>query len=138
MVRAFLPWLLLALITAACGVTTVSAAPRPNVKLALTVHDGHGHTRHATLKCRSHAHATGFLRDAPKRHCRSARQLAHFLASKPDPGRPCAEVYGGPQTARVQGRIGGRAIDRRFHRRDGCGMDDWEAASDLLGGVPRG
>jgi hypothetical protein len=133
MVRTFLPWLLLASLAVACGAADAGAAGRPNVKLAIAVHDGHGHTRHATLRCRSHAHATGFLRDAPRRHCRSARALRHFLAAKPDPSRPCAEVYGGPQTARVQGRIGGKVIDRRFHRRDGCGMDDWEAAGDLIG-----
>ena len=114
-----------------------AAARRPRVKLAIAVHDGRGHTRRATLSCRSRAHATGFLRHAPRRHCRTARELRYFLASKPDPRRPCAEIYGGPQTARVQGQIGGRTIDRRFHRKDGCGIDDWENVKDLLGGVPR-
>jgi hypothetical protein len=65
------------------GATVASSAPRKAVSLRVTVHDGHGGTRHAKLSCHDSAHARG------------------------------------------------------FNRADGCGIDDWENAKDLLGGVPR-
>lgn len=111
--------------------------PRPDASLRVTVHDGKGSSRKATLTCRAKSSATGFLRDAPASHCRTARRLARFLAAPPDPRRACAELYGGPQTARVRGKVGARSIDRGFNRADGCGIDDWHRARDLLGGDPR-
>jgi hypothetical protein len=135
---------LAALLLAGCGGAASGSTaggekpPRPEVSLRMTVHDGKGGKRKATLTCRAASSATGFLRDVPGRHCRTARRLARFLAAAPDPHRACTEIYGGPQTARVKGRIGESAIDRRFHRSDGCGIADWHRARDLLGSDPRG
>jgi hypothetical protein len=114
-----------------------SAAPRPDVTLRVRVSDDQrGPPLRATLTCRETATASGFLSDHPRAHCRSARRLARFLTSKPNPHRACTEIYGGPQTARITGRIGTTKVDRRFHRADGCGIADWHRARDLLGGEP--
>jgi hypothetical protein len=109
------------------------AAPGPVVNLQIAVGDGHGHRSAAHLRCRgSAAAATGYLRGHAAAACRRARALATFLASEPPPTRECTQIYGGPDAARVRGRIGSRAVDRRFARTDGCAIADWTRAGVLL------
>ena len=57
------------------------------------------------------------------------------LAPTP-PNVACTELYGGPQTASVTGRLHGRAVDARFSRVDGCEIARWEAAAPILEGAP--
>jgi hypothetical protein len=103
------------------------------VALTITANDGAGHVSTAKLTCRgTSAAATGYLRPRAGAACRRARVLAAFLDVAPPPDRICTQVYGGPQTARVRGRIGSRVIDRRFSRRDGCEIADWTRAALLL------
>jgi len=121
---------------AACGEREPSSAA-PRVELKVRVSDGEGQTARATLECRGRrARVTGFLRRARSRPCGFARREARFLASRPDPDRVCTEVFGGPDTARVTGRIGKRRVDRRFSRSDGCAIADWDRASRLFAGAP--
>ena len=46
--------------------------------------------------------------------------------------RVCTDIFGGPQTATVEGTIRGKAVSARFARRNGCEIARWEAASPLL------
>lgn len=46
--------------------------------------------------------------------------------------RACTELFGGPQTARVTGVVGGRRLDARFSRRNGCEIERWDALAPLL------
>lgn len=119
---------------AASAQTATTAATSPkNVTLRLTYKDPDGHFSSARLTCRGLARtATGYLRHRPVAACRTARRLPAFLASRPSPDRICDQQYGGPETARIRGTIGGRAIDKRFARRDGCGIYDWDRAGVLL------
>jgi hypothetical protein len=48
----------------------------------------------------------------------------------------CTEIYGGPATARVTGRLEGRTIDARFSRNNGCEIARWDALEWLLGRAP--
>lgn len=99
----------------------------------MTVADGAGTVRRATLTCEAEtAGGTGFLRRRAGRHCESARALADLLATAPDHGRPCTEIYGGPLTAHVRGSIGPHKIDRHLTRKDGCEIADWDKAAPLL------
>jgi hypothetical protein len=114
----------------AAGNTT--PAPPP-ATLSMTANDGAGHVSSARLTCRgTSATATGYLRLRAAAACRRARALAAFLDVAPPQNRICTQIYGGPQTARVRGRIGSRLIDRRFSRRDGCEIADWGRAALLL------
>ncbi len=105
------------------------------VNLRIEADTGRGtEVRRATLTCDGDgSRATGFLerRDAG-RLCRRAYALERFLARAPDGDRACTEVYGGPSRARVRGNVRGRAVNRRFHRSDGCGIADWDRARPLL------
>ena len=116
---------------------TVAPSPAdsaaPGVRLEIGYDDGSGHTKTGRLSCRgSRARASGFLRRRPaSRLCRVARDLRGFLTVPPR-DEVCTEVWGGPDRARVSGRIGGDRIDRRLARRDGCEIDDWDRAQPLL------
>jgi hypothetical protein len=121
---------------AACGsgpaAGNATPAP-PAVALTVTANDGVGHVSTAKLTCRgTSTGATGYLRARAGAACRRARVLAAFLDVAPPPDRICTQIYGGPQTARVRGRIGARVIDRRFSRRNGCEIADWARAALLL------
>jgi hypothetical protein len=124
----------------ACGdeddAGAAAEAKPASVVLALRVSDGEGTTRRARLVCRTDgtAELTGYLRrENGRSKCRSARRLGRFLATQPDERRICTFIYGGPQTARVRGRVGERQIDRRFKRTNGCEIDDWDRVDSLLG-----
>jgi len=130
---------------AATGVAAVllgTAAPalpvggtQPVVRLTITFIRDEGAPRHvAHLRCSGErARADGYLADVgPVRACRLARRHARLLASVPDERRACTQIYGGPERARVRGRIGGRSIDRPFTRSDGCRIDEWTRAMPLL------
>ena len=109
------------------------------VELEISVEERPGETRSARLECRGErALASGFLAGDPASACRAARRLAPLLADEPDPDRICTQVYGGPQTARLTGRVGGRQVDRRLARTDGCEIAEWDRAAALLGGPPAG
>ncbi len=113
---------------------TANGAGAPaNVSLRVSVADDDGPRAGARLSCRgATATARGYLRNRPVTACRTARRIARFLASRPSSAGACIQVYGGPQRARVRGTIGSRSIDRRFARRDGCEIADWDRARVLL------
>jgi hypothetical protein len=127
----------LACSSGATGAAPPPAPPAPAVGLTLTVADRPGQLRSATLSCSGgHARATGYLRGRPLAACAAARRLAAFLATRPPDDRICTQIYGGPATGRVRGRIAGRPIDRRFARTDGCQIADWERVNALLAPPP--
>lgn len=80
------------------------------------------------------------MRDAPgpdqyAARCEDAACAARWmrlLDRREDPARACIELYGGPETARVRGTVGGRRVDVRFGREDGCAIEDYEALFRLL------
>ena len=52
------------------------------------------------------------------------------------PATACAEIYGGPATARVEGTLDGEPIDATFDRRNACEMARWDGVQALLGPAP--
>ena len=132
--RTALVLTLAAAIVAGCGGDDGDAATPPNVRLSFTVTEPGEATKRATLSCTSDSRrATGYLRGRSTRAlCTHARRLRVFLDTPPDRNRPCTQIYGGPEKARVTGRIGARTIDRRFDRSDGCQIADWDRMGSLL------
>lgn len=49
------------------------------------------------------------------------------------PGTACAAVYGGPETARVEGTLDGRPLQATFDRTNACEIARWDRAAALLG-----
>lgn len=103
------------------------------VRLSIRVSDGRGSARAAEIACGAGPpRATGYLSGAAEEACRQARRLGPWLATEPDEDRICTQVYGGPQEASIQGSVGGRRIDRRLGRANGCQIADWARAAALL------
>ena len=115
---------------------TPGGAAREAVRLEISVSTGPGHSARGELHCRGReTRGSGFLAANPRTFCERALRLSSLLLDKPDPRRVCAQVYGGPETAHVEGRLAGRAVDRRFSREDACQIRDWERAAPLLAGA---
>ena len=51
-------------------------------------------------------------------------------------GTACAEIYGGPATARVDGTLDGRPLHAAFDRTNACEMERWDRVEALLGPAP--
>ena len=52
-----------------------------------------------------------------------------------EPVRPdvaCTELYGGPETATIEGTLDREQVDARFSREDGCEIARWEKVAPLL------
>jgi hypothetical protein len=60
-----------------------------------------------------------------------AKLTADMLEPLP-PDTICTQIYGGPQTAHVQGTFEGREVDVRFGRSNGCEIHRWDVASFLF------
>jgi hypothetical protein len=122
-----------------CGEADEPAAPRatsPAVELNVLYDDGSGRKTTGALTCRgTESRATGALEGrgaSAEKLCEQARGNAELLTTKPDKGRTCTQVYGGPETAVVTGAIDGEKVDRRFTRTNGCEIADYARASGLL------
>ena len=85
--------------------------------------DGGADARTVRLQCPSERRATA---------CRRLRALspAAFL---PKPASvACTELYGGPQTGRIRGTVGGRRVDGRYERTDGCEIGRFDRVRPVL------
>lgn len=127
--RVLLPVLLLALLLAACsgGDERVTAA-RPGTELRVEVVPAPGATPTPwTLTC----DPTGGDHPDPQAACADLARGPDPLAPVP-PDAVCAQVHGGPQTARVRGALDGRAVSLELSRTDGCRTDQWDRLGALL------
>lgn len=71
---------------------------------------------------------------ATDKDCQELLDLARgdlFDAALP-PGTVCTQLFGGPQTATVEGILAGRNVTTTFTRVDGCQIDRWDRAMPLL------
>jgi Subtilisin inhibitor-like len=84
-----------------------------------------GPTRTWTLRC----DPTGGSH--PRAAAACAQVSAAALRALP-PGTICTQIYGGPQTARVRGRVEGKPVDARFSRTNGCEIHRWDSVGALF------
>ncbi len=123
----------LALMTA-CGpgsgtpqIESTTSTTSPSTELTITVHPRGtgGPTRTWTLRC-----------DPPggnhPRIAAACEQVSVRALRALPPGTICTQIYGGPQTARVRGRIDGRPVEARFSRTNGCEIHRWDSVGALF------
>jgi hypothetical protein len=68
------------------------------------------------------------------------RRLARLTPQDLDPvpaTTACAQVYGGPATARVTGELRGMTVSASFNLTDACELARWRRNAALLGPPPR-
>jgi len=130
-----------ALVAAMAGGCSSTQDPKLIARLQVEVRLGDltGAIRSSELICRRDVTSgTGYLAfdQWALRACHdltSNPEVTRFLISGPPRGRPCPELYGGPQRARITGTVRGRSVDRSIDRTNGCGIRDWELLELLLG-----
>jgi hypothetical protein len=81
-----------------------------------------------TLRCNP---ARGTL-PRPARACRKLAAEGRALFAPVPPDTVCTQIYGGPQRARVVGRVGGKFVWAIVTRTDGCQIGRWERLSPWL------
>lgn len=81
-----------------------------------------------TLKC---PQGTGTLPDA-RAACSKLKQVSAKTFAPVPTGTACTEIYGGPQTAQVGGRLAGKPISAEFERTNGCESARWDLLTFLF------
>jgi hypothetical protein len=81
-----------------------------------------------TLRCNP---ARGTL-PRPEVACRRLAAGGRRLFARGGAGQACTQIWGGPQTARVIGRVLGEPVWANFSRTDGCRIARWQRVSPWL------
>ena len=126
---------LLVAVLAACGGPSsgplASPSPEP-VEVLTIVHDDGDSVTTWELSCGPPA---GTHPD-PEVACAVLQDRDPEVLAPAEPGRVCTQQYGGPDTATVAGRWGGRAVDVAFGLRNGCEIARWRSLVGLLPPIP--
>jgi hypothetical protein len=132
--RAVLALAVLATALAGCGGDS-SAGTSERTSLTVTFWPGEpqgGAKQTWTLRCNP---AGGSL-PRPAAACRKLASNPAAVADPVPPSTVCAQIYGGPQTARVVGIVDGERVSTAFSRTNGCEIARWDTLSPWL--LPRG
>jgi len=105
------------------------AALVASTSLHVTVwpHGPKGASHSWTLRC---APAAGTLPNRASA-CRRLARMSHPFRPVP-PNVACTDIYGGPQTALVTGRLRGQRVRASFNRHDGCETARWNRVRFLF------
>ena len=101
--------------------------PVDRTDLRITVDTGSGQTRTYTLRC----DPAGGDHPDPAAACAALAQMDTPFAPLPK-GLLCTQIYGGPQTATVEGVYRGVPILATFRRTDGCEINRWDSYATVL------
>jgi hypothetical protein len=107
------------------------AASRPAIDLTITYWpDGQApdELKRWTLRCGP----VGGTWPRRKAACRQLVRLGPGVFAPVPRDAVCTEIYGGPQRARVKGRLGKRRIWATFSRVNGCEIARWDRVSPWL------
>ncbi|MET3921227.1 SSI family serine proteinase inhibitor [Arthrobacter sp. UYEF20] len=118
-----------------------SAAPvtsgpgQGNAELAIMVKPSEtGTPANYTLVCRDGVPTAESQHPSAAPACTALKNNAAILSLAPKAAdQACTQQYGGPQQATVTGVVDGRPVDASFSLRDGCAINAWNAAKDVLG-----
>jgi len=98
-------------------------------ELRVTVRTASGaRARTYTLRC----DPIGGDHPDPEAACAALEVAAHALAPVPK-GQSCTQIYGGSQTADIEGTWRGSLISATFKRTDGCEIARWDSLAAVFG-----
>jgi LysM repeat protein len=120
----------------------LAAGSTPRAQLSIETNTGSVTTvlvpSEATLECDGDAEGDGYLSKVASAACTLVRRgVVTDIAREHRKARLCADVYGGPQRARITGTVGKRRVTVDIDRGDGCGVADWNRLRALLGDPER-
>jgi hypothetical protein len=128
--RSLLPLCALAMLLGACGSDEAAstAPPEPDTRLNITFReDKDAEPQLTILECGP----AGGDHASPEEACRRLAALEAPFEATP-PNMACTEIYGGPETAKVTGRLGAKAVDTSFSRENGCEIARWDRHAFLF------
>lgn len=132
--RGLLVLLAITAVVAACGSGSSAATARsPSLTVTYWPNGTHAGT---PMTWRLRCGPAGGTLPRPAAACRRLAEGGARLFAGVPKNVMCAQVYGGPQAARVVGWLGGTRISARFSRSDGCQLERWNRLSPWL--LPRG
>jgi hypothetical protein len=106
---------------AGCGGESSGSSGSAALRITVWPQGKTGSSISYTLKC---PQGTGTLPRASAACSKLGQVSAKTFAPVPA-GTACSELYGGPQTASVSGRLAGKAISAHFTRTNGCEIERW-------------
>jgi hypothetical protein len=117
---------------ASCGGTGDALAPKAgelaaNLRVAVAPEGAGGPERIRRIEC------AVLGEDAIDPRCRVLGGLEPRDLDPVPRGTACAQVYGGPGTARVTGELRGRRVRAEFDLTDACEIARWRSNAPLLG-----
>lgn len=133
------------LLLAGCGddgavdTTTPPADATPDTELTVTIDLGDGTAPTvSTVRCGDDAALTGDPAPVDAATICEILRLdgVRRLLREGNPADACTMEYGGPETARIEGRLDGEPVATTVDRTDGCGIGDWAALEGLLPVAP--
>lgn len=127
--------LVLILALAACASASSggkSNGSQAHLRITVWPHGKSGVSVKYTLVCPARAGAIKSRRSA----CAKLSRLGSSAFAPVPKGTACTEIYGGPQLALVTGTLGGKKIDARFNRSNGCEIQRWQTLGFLLDAAP--
>jgi hypothetical protein len=67
-----------------------------------------------------------------RRECRQLRALPRTAFEPVPAGVSCAQIFDGPQTARILGVVRGRRVAAEYNRTDSCQIERYDRVAPLL------
>ena len=64
--------------------------------------------------------------------CRAAARLTPANFGPPPDNVACTQIFGGPETARISGRLRGEPVSATLSKVDGCEISRWKTFAALL------
>lgn len=113
----------------------VPPGPSPEIAVHVTIRsEPTAVPQHYYLECLNGKPTEETTLPAPEAACDDTTELGpDFFNRVPDPGRVCILLYGGPQEARITGWIDGIWVEGNFSLHNGCEIQRWKTAENILG-----
>lgn len=113
----------------------VPPAPSPEIALHITIRpEPSAVPQHYYLECLNGKPTAETTVPTPEAACDDAAELGpDFFNRIPATRGVCAMIYGGPQEAWITGWIDGIWVNGDFSLRNGCEIQRWKTAENLLG-----
>lgn len=134
---AWLTPLLAGLLLAGCATSNPATATAPastsaDLKISISF-DGKSVDNEYHLQCRGDRATESSTLPNANDACELLAKNPELLANKPSAQQTCTEIYGGPVTAKVNGKIGDQPVQENFDRHNGCAINIWDSLAPLLG-----
>jgi Subtilisin inhibitor-like len=105
-----------------------SSAEPEDTDLTIVINNGSGSTKTWRLTC----NPAGGTHPHPEAACQALEHNGAAALPPVPKDKACTQIYGGPETATVNGTWNGQRVMSKFARNDGCQISRWKLLAGLL------